>query len=276
MMKKILLLFIIFLIMTSCSAREIEETAPVISEVFTPSPTLAPTPTPRPTFMPKYDIEYTHFEYIDLDDTDEMLQYIEAGYTHIDELKALYPNTSEYANYYEVIENLDKEVENTYEALRLFIKDYNRTTLSNQYPTATEIWCYLKDAGFSDAVCAGILGNIMAECGGGSLYLQPYVVSSGGGFYGICQWSVSLYPEIYGATLETQLDYLLEDLPKQINTFGYAYYSGFDYNTFLELTNCRDVAKAFAKCYERCISYHVSIRLEYAEKAYEVFAGKTI
>ena len=35
-----------------------------------------------------------------------------------------------------------------------------------EYPTATYIWTYFKDLGYSNQVCAGILGNIMAETGG--------------------------------------------------------------------------------------------------------------
>ena len=35
-----------------------------------------------------------------------------------------------------------------------------------KYPTASSIWLYLSDQGYSDEICAGILGNIMAEVGG--------------------------------------------------------------------------------------------------------------
>ena len=35
-----------------------------------------------------------------------------------------------------------------------------------EYPVATQIWRYMKAQGWNDYVCAGIMGNIMAEVGG--------------------------------------------------------------------------------------------------------------
>ena len=38
-----------------------------------------------------------------------------------------------------------------------------------EYPEATRVWYYMKDVfGWSDELCAGVMGNIMAEIGGGS------------------------------------------------------------------------------------------------------------
>lgn len=53
---------------------------------------------------------------------------------------------------------------------------------------AEQIWDAMKAKGWSDNVCAGILGNIMAECGGGTLDIQPYAHGDGKTSYGICQW----------------------------------------------------------------------------------------
>ena len=53
---------------------------------------------------------------------------------------------------------------------------------------AEQIWEGMKAKGWSDEVCAGILGNIMAECGGGTLSIQPYAHGDGRTSYGICQW----------------------------------------------------------------------------------------
>ena len=39
----------------------------------------------------------------------------------------------------------------------------------DKYPEAYKIWHYLKKLGYNDYVCAGIMGNIMAECGGQTL-----------------------------------------------------------------------------------------------------------
>ena len=42
-----------------------------------------------------------------------------------------------------------------------------------KYPVATEVWLYMKDLGWSDSVCAGIMGNMMSEVGGKTLKLDP-------------------------------------------------------------------------------------------------------
>ena len=40
-------------------------------------------------------------------------------------------------------------------------------TRKEEYPAATEAWLIMKEEfGWSDTVCAGIIGNLMAECGG--------------------------------------------------------------------------------------------------------------
>ena len=41
-----------------------------------------------------------------------------------------------------------------------------------EYPAATEVWLYLKELGYNDYVCAGIMGNLMAETGGQTLNLE--------------------------------------------------------------------------------------------------------
>lgn len=139
----------------------------------------------------------------------------------------------------------------------------------NEYPVATIIWRYMKDLGWNDYVCAGIMGNMMAEVGGQTLNIQPYAGSS---YYGICQWS-SGYNEVWGADLNGQLDFLRDTIQYEFDTFGYAYQKGFDYNDFLNLTNEQDAAKAFAKCYERCGSGSYSIRQKNATIAYEYFVS---
>lgn len=98
-----------------------------------------------------------------------------------------------------------------------------------EYPEATQIWTYLKNLGYNDYVCAGILGNIMAEAGGNTLNIQPLVQ---GGFYGICQWNQA-YSEVWGASLEEQLDFLRDTIKYELDTFGYAYGKDFDYGAFL-------------------------------------------
>jgi hypothetical protein len=135
-----------------------------------------------------------------------------------------------------------------------------------EYPTATTIWYRLKDAGFSDEVCAGILGNFMAEVGGQTLALNPYASSRS--YYGVAQW---ITPAVRGKDLNGQIDFLLSTMPYEFNTFGRNYYKGFNYDAFCNMTDSQQAALAFAKCYERCTSASHYQRQKNAIVAYNYF-----
>lgn len=137
-----------------------------------------------------------------------------------------------------------------------------------EYPVATEIWLYMKELGWNDYVCAGILGNIMAEVGGQTLNIKP--LTKGKGYYGICQWSKT-YKSVWDTDLESQLDFLRDTIKYEIDTYGYAISKGFNFNSFLELTSEKEVARVFAKCYERCSSKSFQQRQKNATTAYNYF-----
>ena len=111
----------------------------------------------------------------------------------------------------------------------------------------------------------------MAEVGGHTLYIQPYLYGEYEGFYGICQWSIEYYPEVNGTDLNTQLNYLSKTITYELNTYGYKYRSGFNYNSFLNLSDASEAAVAFAAAYERCGSATYSLRASNAIKAYNYF-----
>ena len=144
-------------------------------------------------------------------------------------------------------------------------------------PTGTYIWRYLKDLGYSDAVCAGIFGNMMLECGieeVGSFDLKWWMYDSSYAFYGLCQWSRTYFPEVYGADLDGQLNCLLDTIKEQIDEAGFVYGGqGFGYEQFLQLTDPAEVAVCFAQAYERCPSQHVWPRRGFAEQAYNYFTN---
>lgn len=144
-----------------------------------------------------------------------------------------------------------------------------------EYPYATYIWLFCKKVlGYSDEVAAGILGNIMAEVGGGTLEIQYWLYSYGNSYYyGICQWSKNTYPDVRGEDLIFQCGYLAKTIKYELDTFGYAYHSGYKYADFLELTSVEEAALMFAKCYERCAKSTYSIRQKNAVKAYDYFMG---
>ena len=144
---------------------------------------------------------------------------------------------------------------------------------AKKYPEATQIWLYMKDLGWSDAVCAGIMGNLMAEVGGQTLDLSRWRQYSNGSYYGICQWSRKYYPGVVGRDIKGQCDFIRDTIKKEIDTYGGRYAQGMNFNKFLQLTNPRDVALCFAKSYERCASAYYSVRQSNAEKAYAYFVG---
>jgi hypothetical protein len=144
---------------------------------------------------------------------------------------------------------------------------------SGEYPVATQVWRYMKEElGWNDYVCAGVMGNMMAEVGGQTLNLNPYLYGhSGANYYGLCQWSSRYYPSIQGADVDAQLDFLASTVKKELDTYGYLFRSGLDYEAFCNLTDAEDAAMAFAKAYERCGSGSYGVRQTNALKAYNYF-----
>jgi hypothetical protein len=140
-----------------------------------------------------------------------------------------------------------------------------------EYYIATKTWRYMKSLGWNDYVCAGIMGNLMTETGGQTLYIKPN--ASGNGYYGICQWNSAYKNDVWGADLQGQLNYLGKSIKYQIDTYGYAYRPNFNFNSFLELNNEKDAALAFAKCYERCGSGSYNVRQNNATFAYNYFVN---
>ena len=152
--------------------------------------------------------------------------------------------------------------------------DINRYSIwENEYYYAARTWGYFKKLGFSDDVTAGIIGNMMVETGGGTLNIKPNVYSSSGSYYGLCQWSLYYSPHMADTSFETQLDYLITDMPTQFKTFGKLYKARFTYEDFLCLNTPADAAMAFAKVYERCASGSYGLRQEAARKAYNYFTN---
>lgn len=144
---------------------------------------------------------------------------------------------------------------------------------AGSYPVATQVWRYMKEElGWNDYVCAGVMGNMMAEVGGQTLNLQPYLYGhSGANYYGLCQWSSRYYPSIQGADVDAQLDFLASTVKKELDTYGYLFRSGLNYEAFCNLTDAEDAAMAFAKAYERCGSGSYGVRQRNAIKAYNYF-----
>ena len=132
------------------------------------------------------------------------------------------------------------------------------------------MWQFLDDAGYNDYVIAGIIGNMMVECGGHTLALEPYIYSIDG-YYGLCQWSRGYQDRVGDTDTEYQCQFLLDTIVYEIDTYGHLYKRGFDYSSFISLTNEKDAALAFARSYERCGFISYGARRACATTAYNYF-----
>ena len=188
-------------------------------------------------------------------------------------LKKSYPNESS-INYEKYKKIIDKELINITNIYNEYKAQYKEIIhfekCAEAYPTATKIWKYLRKCGYNNYVCAGIMGNIMAECGGHTFDIQATLYDHG--YYGICQWSRRWYPDVQGQDLNYQLKFLSKTIKSEFNNYGGRYYRGFNYKAFCKLQDEQSAALAFAKCYERCASAYYSIRGTNATKAYKYFA----
>lgn len=166
---------------------------------------------------------------------------------------------------------LYKEYKNTYMTKYVNNDDF-WTEEMKQYPTATYVWRYLKGLMYSDEICAGIIGNMMIECAGGTLNLNWNIYDASGCYYGLCQWSKSGYPMVQGKDLKTQMNVLRDSIKFQIDYAGFVYGGkGFDYEDFLKISDPGEAALCFAKAYERCAAQYVAPRAKYAKIAYDYF-----
>ena len=136
--------------------------------------------------------------------------------------------------------------------------------LTGEYPEATQIWKVLKDLGLNDYVCAGIMGNIMAEVGGQTLDISRWPQYSNGSHYGICQWGGSRRTRLlndFGKSLEAQITFLsvelYEEIPKD--------------SSFYSMKDEKQAALYFAEHFERCGSGSYNVRQKNATKALEYF-----
>ena len=172
------------------------------------------------------------------------------------------------SDYEQIISGKDKQIqqlESKIKELESKIPKANTTFKADgNYNQATEVWDGLKALGLNDYVCAGILGNIMAEVGGQTLDISRWPQYSQNGYYGICQWSNGRKQRLlndFGTTLNDQIRFLsvelFEVIPKD--------------SSFYNMQDEKEAALYFAKYYERCNSKYYSVRQKNATKALEYF-----
>ena len=153
------------------------------------------------------------------------------------------------------------------------------TLPTGEYPEAQLIWDTMISWGWTAETCAGIIGNMMAEIGGGTLNLSNWN-SNGGCGYGLIQWTSnrrSILKSRYGSypTIEQQLIFMRDELFGINNTRQQV--SSSVLNKIMN-TNGNEspesIAFCFASNYERCASRYRAKRQGYARIAYEYFMNK--
>ena len=153
------------------------------------------------------------------------------------------------------------------------------TLPTGEYPEAQLIWDTMISWGWTAETCAGIIGNMMAEIGGGTLNLSNWN-SNGGCGYGLIQWTGgrrSTLKSRYGSypTIEQQLIFMRDELFGINNTRQQV--SSSVLNKIMN-TNGNEspesIAFCFASNYERCASRYRAKRQGYARIAYEYFMNK--
>ena len=153
------------------------------------------------------------------------------------------------------------------------------TLPTGEYPEAQLIWDTMISWGWTAETCAGIIGNMMAEIGGGTLNLSNWN-SNGGCGYGLIQWTGSrrsLLKSRYGSypNIEQQLIFMRDEL---FGTNGTRQQVNSSVLNRIMNTNGNETPESIAFCfasnYERCASRYRARRQGYARIAYEYFMSK--
>lgn len=183
--------------------------------------------------------------------------------------RSLESQLSEYATTITERDNTIVELQNEVTSLKAKLEDAASTPpkyeVQTEYAQSAQIWRALKGLGLNDYVCAGILGNIMAEVGGQTLDFSNWEHWSQGTHYGICQWGGSRKDRLlndFGTTFNDQVRFLtvelFEVIPKD--------------NSFYNMQDEQEAALYFAKYYERCSSRYYEVRQVNATKALAYFS----
>ena len=135
-----------------------------------------------------------------------------------------------------------------------------------QYPAACEVWQIIRSWGWNEAVAAGIIGNMMTECGGLTLDLDWDLYDDTWMYYGLCMWSLYWAPETAGLSIADQMTYLYNTIETNMDYFGG------NLKEFLSITDPGYAALYFQWYYEVGISSET--RYAGALEAYEYFRTK--
>lgn len=231
--------------------------------------TQAPTE-PEPTAPPINFVDYNYIPNLQKTEIENQLTILNSYITYLKEACQTYSEVENEVNYVsEIINQYEIELNDIVKKENHYNKCYA------EYPEATAVWFYMKNNfGWSDIICAGIMGNIMAEIGGGTLNWSGKCLTDKRSGYGMFQWVDNRRKEIknlYGdkPTMEQQLEFMYDEL---YGTDGATcQVSEEQLELILNGNTPERVAHIFAIYFERCASYSYGPRKGYARIAYNYF-----
>lgn len=174
------------------------------------------------------------------------------------------------------VKSANKDVKYYQEQQAVWEEKHEWEVRAAEYPAATEAWLYMKNEfGWSDTVCAGIIGNFMAECGGCWTQDLDWDVNTQHGL-GMVQWiggRRSALINRYGSnpSIKEQLNFVKDELYGTNGVTQQVTDSQLD--KIMNASSPEECAFAFASYYERCAEQYRAPRRGYARTAYEYFVG---
>lgn len=259
----VILLFTVFHIIVLAASPATTKTQNTMNEIAVVDESETITLNNEPLLFPE-------FVYVASYDINTYINLLDNLQTSLNQLKAAVVSEAYTAEAYEAMHDEINRLEiiNT----KVSSNVARMTTWESDYYYATKVWNFLMEQGYNEAVMSGIIGNMMVETAGGTLYLKPFDYNPSGDYYGLCQWSLYYHPTIADMSFDQQLEYLMTTIEKEFNTFGNCYVNGFTYEDFLKMTDPEDAARAFAAVYERCGSDSYAQRANSADRAYKYFS----
>ncbi len=274
MKRLFIILLLVGLLLCGCTVSpSIPTTEPTLEPTIS---TEAPTDSATEPQTPGFNFSMQKFTYTKFDNIEDLLQerfrlgkytaaFMLACADYVCQLEG------DNAEGQEFLENvLIPEQEYLLELQEQYLWDYR----AFEYPVATYVWLHMKNEfGWNDIVCAGVMGNLMAECGGCWTQDLDWTLKGSSGL-GMVQWIGSRRTEItskYGSspTIDQQLQFMYDELygldgvTKQVTNS--------QLKKIMEAITPEDCAFAFASYYERCSEQYRSPRKVYARIAYEYF-----
>ena len=226
------------------------------------------------------------FEYLPdmpLEDLEVVINELEVYIALLEETKAGLP--TDHTDYEQAAFMIDEALNELEEIIHCYCVDLEElleearwARKMEEYPVMTSIWLHMRNRfGWSNELCAGVIGNILAEAGGGYTMKIPTKISKTGP-YGLFQWLGGRKNEIvkrhgYKASIEEQLEFMYDEI---FGTDGVKQQITDSQRTRLLNSNSpEDAAMKFCKWFERP-GGTCTIRKKYARKVYEYFAVENI